>query len=113
MPNALRKSFSIIIAVALAFSAWCFHADAKGWETSRTDKLAEGKVINRSSDVEIRTVQGLIVVSSNKPVQVKIFSILGQLISSDTLPAGVSQINLGTHGMFIIKIGDLTCRVAL
>ena len=69
--------------------------------------------MTRTSEVEVRTLSGTILIYANRPVQVRVFSILGQLVSSDTVPAGVSQLTLGTHGMFIVKVGDLTCKVAL
>ncbi len=86
---------------------------AKNWESVRQERLAEGRIVTRTSEVEVRTLSGTILIYANRPVQVRVFSILGQLVSSDTVPAGVSQLTLGTHGMFIVKVGDLTCKVAL
>ena len=86
---------------------------AKNWECVRQERLAEGRIVTRTSEVEVRTLSGTILIYANRPVQVRVFSILGQLVSSDTVPAGVSQLTLGTHGMFIVKVGDLTCKVAL
>lgn len=86
---------------------------ARGWETVRSERLSEARVVSRTSDLEVRTASGAILVYTSRPVQVKVFSILGQLVSQENLPAGVSQLSLGTHGLFIVKIGDMTCKVAL
>ena len=43
----------------------------------------------------------------------KIFTILGRLVSSDSIPAGTSQFLLPAHGVYIVKIGDVTCKVAV
>lgn len=86
---------------------------AKNWETVRVERLNEARVITRTSDIEVRTSSGTIIISTSRPVQVRVFSILGQLVSQDTIPAGVSQLTLNTHGLFIVKIGDMTCKVAL
>lgn len=86
---------------------------AKSWESVRQERLSEGKVVIRTGDVEVRTLSGTILIYASRPMQVRVFSILGQLVSSDTVPAGVSQLSLGSHGLFIVKVGDLTCKVAL
>lgn len=86
---------------------------AKSWESVRQERLSEGKIVTRTTEVEVRTLSGTILIYTNRPMQVRVFSILGQLVSSETVPAGVSQLSLGSHGLFIVKIGDLTCKVAL
>lgn len=86
---------------------------AKSWESVRQERLSEGKVVTRTGDVEVRTLPGTILIYAGRPMQVRVFSILGQLVSSETVPAGVSQLSLGAHGLFIVKVGDLTCKVAL
>lgn len=84
----------------------------RGWETVKTER-PDAKPVARDSEIEIKTARGVIIVSSNHSVQVKVFTILGQLISSDTVGAGTSQLLLGAHGVYIVKAGDITCKVAL
>ncbi len=67
----------------------------------------------RDTDLEIRTSSGIIIVSANHPVQIKVFTILGRLVNSETLSAGKSQLQLPAHGVYIVKVGDLTCKVAV
>ncbi|MCM1319326.1 MAG: hypothetical protein NC217_02970 [Muribaculaceae bacterium] len=86
---------------------------AKPWESTRNERFSEGRIVTRTTEVEISTLPGVIMINSTRQIQVKVFSVLGQLVSSATLPAGVSQLNLGTHGVFIVKVGDVTCKVAL
>jgi hypothetical protein len=85
----------------------------RNWEPARADKLQESKVVKHTSDVEVRVLHDTILISTPRPVSVKVFSILGQLISQENLPAGSSQLSLGMHGVFIVKIGAFTCKVAL
>jgi len=75
--------------------------------------MAEAKQVFRSSEIEVRAAKGAIYVTTSRPVQVKVFSILGQLVSQETIPAGTSRLALGSHGIFIVKIADVTCKVAL
>lgn len=105
-------SYILILCACLCICSMPLHA-AKTWETLRQERFAEGRVVFRSAEVEICTLPGTIMINTNRPVQVKVFSILGQLVSSGNIPAGVSQLNLGAHGIFIVKVSDVTCKVAL
>lgn len=115
--GCLRKSQSRLVAALLvfsisaAFSTPVLAAPSK-WETIKTERT-DVKTIVKDTEVEIKATRGVIVVSSSRPVQIKVYTILGQLISRETLPAGTSQLNVPAHGVYIIKTGDLTCKVAL
>ncbi|MDE6294612.1 MAG: hypothetical protein K2M03_00945 [Muribaculaceae bacterium] len=98
-------------ALLLCCASHSYAATPK-WETLKGERT-EVPVVARDTDVTIKTAKGIIIVTANKPVQIKVFTILGQLISNETLPAGTSQLNVGSHGVFIVKTGDLTCKVAL
>lgn len=84
----------------------------KGWESSRTEKSTT-RLVGKNSEIEVRSGKGLIQVTASRPVTIKVYSILGQLISQETLPAGTSYYIVNSHGIFIIKVGDLTCKVSL
>ena len=66
-----------------------------------------------SAEIEIRTAPLLIVVSTSQQVRIKIFSILGRLVSDATLQPGTSRLSLDSHGVYIVKAGTLTCKVAI
>ncbi|MDE5814437.1 MAG: T9SS type A sorting domain-containing protein [Muribaculaceae bacterium] len=84
---------------------------AKGWEPVRADVSGLSSVAH-DSDVEIRVSPGHVVVVASQSVQIKVFTILGQVVSSETLPAGTSRLQL-SHGVYIVKVGDLTCKIAV
>lgn len=94
------------IAVMMPLSSF-----AKGWEPVRTDVSGLNSVA-RDNDVEIRVSPGHVVVVASQSVQIKVFTILGQVVSSETLPAGISRLPL-SHGVYIVKVGDLTCKIAV
>ena len=96
-----------IMAVALSPSL-CY---AKGWETLRADVSGLNSVAH-DNDVEIRVSPGHVVVVASQQVHIKVFTILGQVVSSETLPAGTSRLPL-SHGVYIVKVGDLTCKIAV
>lgn len=86
---------------------------ARSWQATTHDRLSDGRVVVRTAEAEVRSMPGIILVNVPRPAQIKVFSILGRLVSQETVPAGISQLSLGTHGLYIVKIGDLTCKVAL
>lgn len=63
--------------------------------------------------VEIFGVNGSIIVRTQHRVQVRVFNILGQLVSQATLNAGTSELKINARGIYIVKIGNITQKVAL
>ena len=101
----------ILLLSAAAFTAAPAPAASK-WEIVKTERV-DAKPVVRDTELEIKTAPSVIIVSSNHQVQIKIFTILGRLVNSETLPAGTSQLTLPAHGVYIVKIGSLTCKVAV
>lgn len=103
----------IHILVALTFlGVFASEAATRTWEPLKTERT-DTRLAARQGEVEIRFTRGVITVSTPRPVQIKVFTILGQLVSADTLPAGTSQLTVSSHGVYIVKTPDLTCKVAL
>ncbi len=97
-----------VLSLAIMMPAISF---AKGWEPVRTD-VSGLNAVARGNDVEIRVSPGHVVVVTSQPVQIKVFTILGQVVSNESLPAGTSRLPL-SHGVYIVKVGDLTCKIAV
>lgn len=109
----MKRRLCRVVAVVMASIAVMMPLSsfAKGWEPVRTDVSGLNSVA-RDNDVEIRVSPGHVVVVASQSVQIKVFTILGQVVSSETLPAGTSRLPL-SHGVYIVKIGDLTCKIAV
>ena len=110
MRRQLQK-YLLILALLTGAAAPAFAA-AKGWETVKTERT-DTKSVAKVTEFEVKTASGVIVVTANHAMPVKIFTILGRLVSSETVPQGTSQFTLPAHGVYIVKIGDLTCKVAV
>ncbi|MDE6650350.1 MAG: T9SS type A sorting domain-containing protein [Muribaculaceae bacterium] len=106
-----RRLCVLLAAVALSASPVSFLSFGKGWEPVRTDVSGLSSVA-RDNDVEIRVSPGHVVVVSSAPTQIKVFTILGQVVSDEAVPAGINRLSL-SHGVYIVKVGDLTCKVAV
>ncbi len=108
----MKKIQKILILSLLVVSIQVGYA-AKEWESIREEKVVDARVIAQTDEIELRTQKGAIIVTTIKPIEIKVFTILGQLVSQEKLPIGTSQLNIGSHGVYIVKVGELTCKVAL
>lgn len=112
MLERLRKYpvvLALLLAAAMPVSGY---GAAKGWEVVKEERV-DAKSVVKETDLEIKASSGLILINTNHTVQVKVFTILGRLVSSETVAPGRSQLQLPTHGVYIVKVGDITCKVAV
>ncbi|MDE6041077.1 MAG: T9SS type A sorting domain-containing protein, partial [Muribaculaceae bacterium] len=49
----------------------------------------------------------------DRPEQVEVYTILGQLVTRRKLPAGTTRLQLSQRGIYILKSGGMTRRVNL
>lgn len=96
----------LLLATSMPLSA------QKNWEEMESaqvvaERVAEGDVL------EITVKDGYVYVTTSRPITVKIFSILGQLISQKTIPAGTSRTRITARGIYILKAGTVTKRVTI
>ncbi len=66
-----------------------------------------------SDGVEIFGKDGVITIRTQRRIQVRVFTILGQLVSQATLNPGVSELKIGSRGIYIVKTEHVTQKVAL
>lgn len=99
--------FALIIGGATMF------AGSPVWEevASPQPNLVQSLSMERQTEVIVR--DGYIYISTQEPVTVKIFSILGQQIHQETVPAGLHRLRLNSKGIYILKAGSLTKRITL
>ena len=65
------------------------------------------------AQAEMAVRENYIYIATPRSVNVKVFTILGQLISQSTLPAGIHRLPMSAKGIYIIKIGSSTRRVTI
>ncbi len=100
----------------LLLTASCVAATAspKSWE--EVERLPGAQVENRTetpSEAVVTVTEGYVYIAVNERTNVKIFTILGQLIVQDTLQPGVYRYRLSARGIYLLKIGSTTRRVTL
>ena len=84
------------------------------WRETTTEVQGKSLTDPKVTDgVEIFQRNGTIIIRTQRPVLVRVFTILGQLVSQATLPAGTSELKLNTRGIYMVKVGSITQKVAL
>ncbi|MDE7441991.1 MAG: T9SS type A sorting domain-containing protein [Muribaculaceae bacterium] len=110
MIKRIRKYILLALAaVALAIPA---QGATNKWEVLKAER-SDAKTVVKETEMEIKTASSTIIVTANHSVQIKVFTILGRLVNNETLPPGTNQLTLPAHGVYIVKIGNLTCKVAV
>lgn len=100
-----------LITVLLLFAALYGVAATPAWEEVTTPTVVAERV--ESDGFDITTRDGYIYITTLRPATVKIFSILGQLISQETVSAGTHRMRLDSRGIYILKVGSITRRITL
>lgn len=107
-----RSLISLFAATVFLCAPVTLYASGRGWESLRAERN-DARTVARDTDIEIKTAPSTIIVSLSRPMPVKVYTILGRLISSENLAAGTSQLHIPAHGVYIIKIGGFACKVAV
>lgn len=89
-------------------------AESVTWE--QTDEAPRTAVMDRidpEAGIAIATVGDHIYVEVARPVEVKLFTILGQLIGRRRLEPGTHRIRIASRGIYLIKAGSATRRIVI
>ena len=62
---------------------------------------------------EVTVKNGYIYITTQRTVNVQIYSILGQLVTQQVVQAGTTRIKAPTRGVYILKAGSITRRVTI
>lgn len=108
------KKLRIILISAMLLSATLLPVSlpARIWEPIRTERN-DVKTVTRDSEIEIKATRGVIQITLSRPMQVKVFTILGRQVGTETVAAGTSQLIIRSHGVYIVKVGDIAAKVAV
>ena len=111
----MRSDFRHIIrtlAFAIALTLTVIADAAPTWEKVGT---VAAELVDQSStdNIEVKVTDGAIVITLSQPVNVKLFTILGQLVAEQKLEAGTWRLPLTSRGIYILKAGSATRRVTL
>lgn len=101
-----RLAFALLICAAINIAA---APQAPVWEVVQTETPVGVESTPTTLDVAVR--EGVVYISSDSKVKVEVFTILGQLVTAKTVPAGVTKLSLGQRGVYILKVAGTTRRI--
>lgn len=107
----MKRILLILTLLLTAAGAWC---DPIKWEESSrpTDNQAIHQSVE-SEGVEITVKDGWVYVTASRTVTIRIFSILGQPIITETMQPGTYRLHLSSRGIYILRAGSVTRRIII
>ncbi|MCH5329231.1 MAG: hypothetical protein J1E02_09430 [Coprobacter sp.] len=89
-------------------------------QTAATGNSAEQRLHTRTAsldptgeETEIYSADGYIYIRTPKRQETKVFTILGQMVFAGYAGPGLTEIQMQPRGIYIVKVGTITQRVAL
>lgn len=107
----LRVIISIVVVLLSGSpAAWA----ARAWESvDRMPGQSLEQVAEESTADLVSVAGGYVYVAVRQRSDVKLFTILGQLVVQDTLSPGIYRYKLSTRGIYLLKLGAVTRRVTV
>ncbi|MDE7154603.1 MAG: T9SS type A sorting domain-containing protein [Muribaculaceae bacterium] len=107
----LKRIFLILTLLLTAVSAWCGPIK---WEeaTPPHDNQAVHQSVEQEG-VEITVKDGWVYVTASRTVTIRIFSILGQPIVTETMQPGTYRVHLASRGIYLLRAGSTTRRITI
>lgn len=99
-----------LTAVAVAFAIMTDAAPA--WEKVGSVN-AELSETTSPESIDVKIVDNMIVLTLSHQTNVKLFTILGQLVAEKQLDAGTWRFPLSARGIYILKAGSATRRITV
>ncbi|MCH5238761.1 MAG: hypothetical protein J1F38_00915 [Muribaculaceae bacterium] len=114
MHNGLKKILllSFIGTLLCAPAILTAQVQHKEWQEAK-NITANFKAVSSLPDIEVFSAPNIIMLKVNKQTEVRIFTILGKLISSQLLEPGVFEYQLDAHGIYLIKTEHSSCKIAV
>lgn len=102
-------AFAAAVAITVASAA----ATAPGWEEVNAPQQVVLQQFDTDAGTDVVVRDGYIYIWTQRPVVVKLFSILGQQILQETIPAGIHRLRMTSKGIYILRAGSITRRITL
>lgn len=104
----------ILLTAVIVLTALLSSGASPRWESVNAPGRIFSEQHSDSSEwTDVAVKDSCIYIASQRPVSVKVFTILGQLISQETLQPGVHRLPMKAKGIYILKIGTTTRRVTI
>lgn len=102
----------IILTLICSIVTPTIEAAPPRWETVEVPDRSDIEHID-SDTLDITVRNGYVYITTTRSVTVKVFTILGQLISQETVAPGTHRLKITSRGIYILKAGSATRRITL
>lgn len=107
-------TFALLLTVSAAIpAAAAAPQQSRKAQWEMVESLPADLVEPQNEHVEVIVRDGVIYISTPRPAQVKLFTILGQLVAQAQVAPGTARIRPAGRGIYILKAGSFTCRVTI
>ena len=103
----------IVSMVFVAATALMSMAAPPSWEHVQAPPVQIVEIVTPESATEVVVAEGYVYVYVSRPTSVKLISLLGQPIASETLQPGFHRLKLAARGIYILRAGSITRRITL
>ena len=109
------KRILIILSIFITATLASYAGESRPWEDASSPNESREQIRDGidGEEIEITVRDGWVYVTTQKPVTVKIFTILGQLITSETIRPGTKRIHISSRGIYILRAGTVTRRITI
>lgn len=108
----MNKRF-VTISLVLVAAAQLLTVSAVTRSAARRDADRQEQLVASADGVEIYGNNGVITIKSNHKTTVRVFTILGQLVSTTSIQPGTTRIKVASRGIYIVKVDNITQKIAL
>lgn len=111
---SFKRKFYIafIVGVCLLASRGAAQSVEHQWQEAKNIS-GNFKAVSSHPDIDVFSAPNMIMLKVSQEVKVNVFSILGKLLSSQTLSPGIYQFEIESHGVYIIKTEETSCKIAI
>lgn len=102
----------LLVCLCVGLAGVIMSAGDRSWEEIQHEQSTH---VDRAEieQIEVLVKDGYVYINTPRKVTVKIFSILGQLISQEEIPAGNYRMRIASRGIYILKAGPITRRITI
>ena len=112
MTGTRRLFVSLVLGCCLSTSLFYAQNNTQHWQEAKTIS-GNFKAISSLPDLEVFSAPNTIMLKVNREVEIRLFTILGKLISVERLEPGIFIYRIDSHGIYIIKTTDSSCKIAI
>lgn len=103
---------SLILALAFGINTGVAQSHPKTWQEAKTIS-GNFKAVSSQPGFEVFSAPNVIMLKVNQETEVRIFTILGKLVSAQMLKPGIYEFHMESHGVYIIKTDEISCKLAI